>query len=244
MSAAIWRRAAGVERGLGVDDRGERLAVDVLHDDEVGVVGLAPVEDRDDVRMREVCRRLCLPSEALDERVVGGELGEEHLQRDGSAEEDVACEVDLCGAAPCDLALQLVATVVDGRPGIGHVGRSLFAQASLLVRSRWAFVTNEHHRSSPPSSGRAPAMRRFTSTAFGCRGRRERDRCPSRSGEHGRGRGARLRKPEGAVFVGEIVDYVLGVTVGRLQHPGLQQRDVGLRGDLRPGATSHGPLSA
>ena len=48
----------------------ERPPLDVLHDDEVGAVGLAPVEDRDDVRVREPCGVRRLAAEALDELLV------------------------------------------------------------------------------------------------------------------------------------------------------------------------------
>ncbi len=50
------------------DEGGKRLAVDVLHDDEVRVLALAPVVDRNDVGMGEVCCCLGFPAEPLDER--------------------------------------------------------------------------------------------------------------------------------------------------------------------------------
>ena len=67
-------------------DGRERPAVDVLHDDEVRALVLAPVVDGDDVGVREVGGRLGLAAEALDERPVDGQLGEEHLEGDGPIE--------------------------------------------------------------------------------------------------------------------------------------------------------------
>ncbi len=75
------------QRSLGADDRGERFPVDVFHDDEVGRLRLAPVEDRDDVGVAQVGGGLGLSAEALDEGVVGGELREEHLQRHEAVED-------------------------------------------------------------------------------------------------------------------------------------------------------------
>ena len=131
MSAAIAAARVGDERRLGADDRGQRLAVHVLHDDEVGAVGLAPVKDRDDVRVRQVRGGLGLPAEALDEGVVRRQLREEHLQGDRAVEQQVACEIDLGRPAAGDLAAQLVAAVVDRRLGRGHVPESLFKTAGL-----------------------------------------------------------------------------------------------------------------
>ena len=103
----------GRQRRLGADDRRQRLAVHVLHDDVVGPVRLAPVEDRDDVRMRQVGRSLGLPPEALYERMVRGQLRKEHLERDRAVEQQVVGKVDLRRPAPGDLAAELVAAVVD-----------------------------------------------------------------------------------------------------------------------------------
>src|SRR5579863_9323308 len=49
------------------DESGKSLAVDVLHDDEVRVLALAPVVDRNDVGVREVGCCLGFPAEPLDE---------------------------------------------------------------------------------------------------------------------------------------------------------------------------------
>ena len=113
--------AVGVERALGAQDVGERAPVDVLHDDEVGAVGLAPVVDADDVGVVEVGGRGGLPPEPLDERLVGGELREQDLHGDRAVEQLVPGEEHLGHAAAPEAAVQLVATVEDGGAGFGHV---------------------------------------------------------------------------------------------------------------------------
>ena len=81
----------GVQRALGRGgSRRRRPALDVLHDDEVRAVLLAPVVDADDVGVVEVGGGLRLAPEPLDERRVGGELGEQHLDRDRPVEQLVA----------------------------------------------------------------------------------------------------------------------------------------------------------
>ena len=87
--------------------------VDVLHHDVVGARLLAPVVDADDVGVVEVGGGLGLPAEALDERRVGGELGEQDLDRDRAVEQLVTREEHLGHAAAGDRAVELVAPVED-----------------------------------------------------------------------------------------------------------------------------------
>ena len=115
------------------DESGKRLAVDVLHDDEVRVLALAPVVDRNDVGVGEVCCCLGFPTEPLDERGVRGELGEEHLDRDGPVKQQVLRQVNLGHAAARDVAHQLVAVAEDFRRC--HVRHSL-GLVGLPVASR------------------------------------------------------------------------------------------------------------
>ena len=76
-------------------DGGEGPAFDVLHDDEIGAVVLAPVEDGDDVGMGEVGGSLGLPPKALHERAIDRELGEQDLEGDGPVELAVHGPIDL-----------------------------------------------------------------------------------------------------------------------------------------------------
>ncbi len=172
------------ERGLGADDRGQRLAVHVLHDDVIRAVGFAPVKDRDDVRVRQVRGGLCLPPETLDERVVRRQLREEHLQGDRAIEQQVMGQVDLGRPATCDLAAQLVAAVVDRRRGLGHrrgqpirrpglsgytvrgqgpahrcIARAFCITAATTGPATWAPV-DVVARGCPAGSGRSPLPRR------------------------------------------------------------------------------------
>ena len=94
--------------GLAQDGR-EGAAVDELHDDEVGPVVLAPVEDGDDVGVREVGGRLRLPAESLHEGPVDRELGEEHLQGHRAVQLAVTGPVDLGHASAGDEMRQFVA---------------------------------------------------------------------------------------------------------------------------------------
>ncbi len=83
-------------------DVAQRLAFDVLHDDEVRAVLLTPVVDADDVGMVEGRRAVRLATEAFDEARVAGELGEQDLHRDEPVEDLVAGEVDVGHPAPGD----------------------------------------------------------------------------------------------------------------------------------------------
>ncbi len=108
----LGRDAHRVRRGetfVRLQDLAQRLAGDVLHHDEGGVVLLAPVVDRDDVRVVESGRGLRLASEAFDVGGVRRELGKEHLHRDAPVEQSVVSEVHVGHAAVADLLAQLVA---------------------------------------------------------------------------------------------------------------------------------------
>jgi hypothetical protein len=104
----------GRELLVGREDLGERSTLHLLHDDEVGALELAPVVDVDDVRVRQAGGRLRLTAEPLDEVGVGGELGEQHLDRDLAVEQEVARGEHVGHAAASDPFVDLV-TVVDDR---------------------------------------------------------------------------------------------------------------------------------
>ena len=89
------RRPPGVQRTLGAHDLRQAAALHVLHDDEVGARLLAPVVDGHHVGVVEVGGRLGLAAEPLHEGRVLGVLGEEHLDRHGSVQQQVAGQVDV-----------------------------------------------------------------------------------------------------------------------------------------------------
>ena len=120
--AQCRRNLVGDLRGLhridvpvGPQDVGERATLHVLHRHEVGVGVLAPVVHGDDVGVGQVGRRLGLAAEPLDEVRIGGELGEQHLDRHQTIEQQVAREEDVGHAAASDALLDFVA-VVEYRP--------------------------------------------------------------------------------------------------------------------------------
>jgi hypothetical protein len=121
--------AVGVQRALGLEDLRQGPPVHVLHHDEVGAVGLTPVEDADDVGVVEVGGGRGLPPEALDEGRVRGELGEHGLDGHGPVEQLVAREGHLRHAAPPDAAVQLVTAAEHGGTLARHAEGSLGERA-------------------------------------------------------------------------------------------------------------------
>ena len=105
--------AVGVQPALVAQHLGQRVALDVLHHDEVGAVGLAPVEHADDVRVLQVGGRLRLAAEPLDEALVGRQGREQHLDRDRAVEQLVARQVHLGHAAAPEPPVELVPAVED-----------------------------------------------------------------------------------------------------------------------------------
>ena len=95
-------RLAQLQAALPDDELLEVLAVDVLENDVLAAVLLAPVDHRDDVRMLQLGDRSRLALEALDEVVVGAVLGVEDLQRDVALEQGVVSLVDARHAALAD----------------------------------------------------------------------------------------------------------------------------------------------
>ena len=80
----------------------QRLALEILHDEERGAVLLAHVVQRADVRMIELRDRAGLAIEALAELRVGREGVRENLDRDRAIEPRVAGFVDLAHPAGAD----------------------------------------------------------------------------------------------------------------------------------------------
>ena len=116
-------RAPRGDGAVLADHLAQGAPLDVLHDDEVRALLLAPVVDGDDVGVVEVGGRARLPAEALDERPVGRELGKEDLERDRTIQEEVSREEDLRHSAPGKVLHDLIPTVVNtqrhGQPRLG-----------------------------------------------------------------------------------------------------------------------------
>ena len=87
-------RASHRQRPATLDQLLEVLALDHLEDDELLPVLFAPVDDRDDVRVRELGDRASLAPEALDVLLVVAVLVVQNLQRDVAFEQRVECAVD------------------------------------------------------------------------------------------------------------------------------------------------------
>jgi hypothetical protein len=121
----VGELAEDVERALDrhrtVARREQRLALDELHH-HVGAERhvLAEVDDRHDVRMRDLTREPRLVVEALPRVVVIGERRCDHLQGEDLAELDVACSKHLPHPTFCELRLQHVATTRRLPCGLGR----------------------------------------------------------------------------------------------------------------------------
>ena len=128
--AADLGGATRMQRPVTTDHLRQRGAVDVLHDDEVRAVLGPPVEDPDDVRMRQVRGGLRLAAEPLDEAGIGRELGRQLLDGDGAIEGSVTGQVHLGHAAAGEPLVDLVAVSEDSLFLLSH------GPASVECRSR------------------------------------------------------------------------------------------------------------
>jgi hypothetical protein len=97
------------QRPFALDELLQVLAVDVLEDDELAPVLLAAVDDRDDVRVRQLRDRPRLAAKALDVVLVPRVLLVQDLERDRALEQPVVRAEDVGHAAGADQFLQLVA---------------------------------------------------------------------------------------------------------------------------------------
>ena len=114
-------RLLGGELLVRRQDLRERAALHLFHGDEVGALVLPPVVHADDVGMREAGCRLGLAAEALDEVGVGGELGEEDLDRYLAVEQQVARGEHVGHAAAPDPLVDLISVIDDRRLAVvGH----------------------------------------------------------------------------------------------------------------------------
>ena len=120
--AGVRDRLARPEPAARPDHLLEALALDDLHRDVVGALGLAAVVDRDDVRVREACRGLGLSAEALDESSSFRISVVQDLDRDAAAELAVLGEVDVRHPAGSEAPHDAVSTVEDRvDEGVGNV---------------------------------------------------------------------------------------------------------------------------
>src|SRR5262245_60211271 len=114
----------------------QRVAVDELHDHEHAELGiLAVVDDRDDIRVRNLARELRFVVEAQPRALVVGEYRRDDLEREGLAELEVADAVDAALAAFAELTFHLVTTTDDHTASLSYVARTATIDATT-PRSR------------------------------------------------------------------------------------------------------------
>ena len=114
-----------------LDDGLEVGAVDVLHDDEVGVVADADVEDLHAVRVREVRGEARLVEEHRDELLLLGEVRQDALDRDLLLEalEARALGAEHLGHAARRELLDDAVSLLLVRLRIGHLRRDSSAES-------------------------------------------------------------------------------------------------------------------
>ena len=120
--------------------RGQVLAVDVLHREEVPSLDLADVVDAADVGVRDAAGVADLGVEAVDPGRLRGELRRQELQRDRLPELQVVGAVDLAHAAAADEADDAVALAED------RAGR----EAAAVERRRGRDAADRAIRRAPP----------------------------------------------------------------------------------------------
>ena len=182
------QRLPGRERGPVPDDGAQRAAGHVLHHEvgqHVAVLGLgvALVQDRDDVRMGQPRRRLGLLLEPADEDGVLRQVRVHDLERHLAVETLVHGQVDGGHAAPGQPLDDPVAAVDDAphegvpacaahRPRVGQAADPLGAVRRRRIRTSPSRRAPWPRSPVPPGSGRCPALRR---------GPGSRPRCPHRA---------------------------------------------------------------
>jgi hypothetical protein len=100
-----------LEGAVPKKQRSDIRTADELHHHEVGVAGLAPVVDGDDVGVPEHARGAGLAAEPIDEGGIVGQIGMEDLERHIAVEDRVVGSVDLAHAAGSDAGYDLVPAV-------------------------------------------------------------------------------------------------------------------------------------
>ena len=131
---------AGKQGALAAKDISQAAAIDQFHDDEIGVAGLAPVVDPDDVGVGQVGGGLGLAPEALDEGFVVGELGVEDLDGHFPAKQGVLAQIDV------------------GHPAAGQVRREVITlgEGVRKVHGEPTAILGEGRLHQPPPGGATP----------------------------------------------------------------------------------------
>ena len=104
----------GRQGPVGAEDLRQAPPVHVLHDDEVGALLFAPVEDAHHVGMVQVGRCLSLPTKPLHEVGISGKFVEQDLDRHWSVQEEITRQVDVGHASPGNLPVEFVPPIEDG----------------------------------------------------------------------------------------------------------------------------------
>ncbi len=138
ISAAIFS-AWSSGSGPFLEPRGERLALEVRHDEEVRAVGFADVVDAADVRMIERSDRARL---ALEAQIgIAGNLGREDLDRDAAIEPRVAGLVDL--AHPARARAERADDFVRAKSGASTKWQFMFPPSRSEVVEVWGLYPRE-----------------------------------------------------------------------------------------------------
>jgi hypothetical protein len=102
-------RPSRVERAVPRKQLAQVTAADEAHRQKQVAIGLAEVEDRDDVRVLKGRGQLRLPQETATEALVAGQLGVEQLERDTLIRAGALGEIDRTGSALADQRDQPIA---------------------------------------------------------------------------------------------------------------------------------------
>ena len=94
---------------LTCETRGERLALEVLHDEELDARGRPDIVERADVRMRKRCDRARFALEANTRTFVVKQTWRDYLDGNNAAEPRVARAIDLAHP-PAPSGLRILAT--------------------------------------------------------------------------------------------------------------------------------------
>ena len=112
--------AVGVQASFTPEDVGQAPTLDILHDDEGRAFVLTLVEHADDVLVVQAGDDLGFAAQPVDELVILGQRGTEHLDRDRSVEQLVASKKNVGRTAGRELSVQLVPARESFVGGVRH----------------------------------------------------------------------------------------------------------------------------